>query len=299
MRTIDFYSGIGGLSWAYPDLTVVAAYEIDEGARQMSERHFGYPAIASEIASLGTLAIAGHQAECWWMSPPCQPFSKRGRQLGDLDRRHESFQVLLEKVPELLPRWIFLENVPPFLESSSFERMRQRLQSWGYRVAWSCLCPSTWGSYNRRLRCYVAATRDRHRPTPEGWIDPTLFSCVPVDRPWIEYREPEADDGRFQIGSADWDRFGGAMHGVRWSDVQPRTKCFGSSYGKSWVASGSVVLQAQGARWFSPREVARQLGFPDQLTWPSDWPARRLWRLLGNSLSISTVHSFVDRMLHW
>ena len=64
-------------------------------------------------------------------------------------------------------------------------------------------------------------------------------------------------------------------------------------------ATVAAVAVPQAMAYATIFDMPMQMGFPDRLTWPVDWPARRLWRLLGNSLSISTVHSFVDRMLHW
>ncbi len=65
------------------------------------------------------------------------------------------------------------------------------------------------------------------------------------------------------------------------------TACFGSSYGKAIVHAGSYCKHGASYRRFSPREVARLLGFSPSMLLPETVSYRRLWKLLGNSLSIS------------
>ncbi len=68
------------------------------------------------------------------------------------------------------------------------------------------------------------------------------------------------------------------------------TACFGSSYGKALLHAGSYAIQPSNQlRRFSPDEVARLLGFPNDYRWPPEMSYRRRWKLLGNSLSIPVV----------
>ena len=51
--------------------------------------------------------------------------------------------------------------------------------------------------------------------------------------------------------------------------LERATACFGSSYGRSLLNSGSYLqLPAGGYRRFSPREVANLLGFPPSFKVP-------------------------------
>jgi site-specific DNA-cytosine methylase len=72
-------------------------------------------------------------------------------------------------------------------------------------------------------------------------------------------------------------------------DRSAETHCFTSAYGRSVVRSGSYLRTRAGVRRFSPHEIVRLLGFPEQYQLPEDWPARRLWPLVGNSLSVAAV----------
>ena len=46
-------------------------------------------------------ALDSFRADVWLMSPPCQPFTRRGLQLHGADRRSASFVHLLDILPSL------------------------------------------------------------------------------------------------------------------------------------------------------------------------------------------------------
>jgi hypothetical protein len=76
------------------------------------------------------------------------------------------------------------------------------------------------------------------------------------------------------------------------------TSCFGASYGKVWTRAGSYLGCADASvRRFAPREVASMLGFSADFAIPVDLPMRRLWHLLGNSLSIPAVEFLLKACL--
>lgn len=85
-------------------------------------------------------------------------------------------------------------------------------------------------------------------------------------------------------------RFHKALDVVDPRNAQAIAACFASSYGKSVVRSGSYLLNEDGTlSYFSPREVANLLGFPESFRLPPI--PRTAYRLLGNSLSIDIVRA--------
>jgi site-specific DNA-cytosine methylase len=50
------------------------------------------------------------------MSPPCQPYTRRGKGLASEDPRAQSFLRVIDTIPRMEhpPRWIFVENVVGF-----------------------------------------------------------------------------------------------------------------------------------------------------------------------------------------
>ncbi|XP_046390772.1 tRNA (cytosine(38)-C(5))-methyltransferase [Ischnura elegans] len=49
------------------------------------------------------------------------------------------------------------------------------------------------------------------------------------------------------------------------------------------------VLDRVGVRYFSPREIARLLCFPEEFTWPRHYSANQLYKLMGNSINVFMV----------
>jgi len=74
------------------------------------------------------------------------------------------------------------------------------------------------------------------------------------------------------------------------------TACFAGGYGKSIIRSGSYLQSGDSLRRFSPTEIARLLGFSDELTFPHSVATRRRWKMLVNSVSIPVVRSILARM---
>ncbi len=53
------------------------------------------------LEGITAAALDSFKADIWLMSPPCQPFTRRGLQLHAADRRSASFVHLLEILPSL------------------------------------------------------------------------------------------------------------------------------------------------------------------------------------------------------
>src|SRR5206468_1707773 len=133
-RVLELYCGIGGCAAALPDGSeVLAALDISEPALAGYRRNFSHP------ASICTLeALRPHDsrlgAELWWMSPPCQPYTRRGhgRDLGD--PRSASFLHVLQLIAAVRPPRLALENVPQFQASRAHALLRATLEGSGYEV---------------------------------------------------------------------------------------------------------------------------------------------------------------------
>ncbi|MFN5919121.1 MAG: DNA cytosine methyltransferase, partial [Planctomycetota bacterium] len=110
-----------------------------------------------------------------------------------------------------------------------------------------------------------------------------------LDHSITRSRNPELwlDESLYQQCRLSLDR-------VNLADAQVTTACFGSSYGKAITRSGSYLWQDNGYRRFSPREVANLLGFPKDFILPETLTCRRLWNLLGNSLSLPIVRELMQ-----
>lgn len=290
-RAIEFFAGIGGFACAAPPCEIAAAIDIDRDARTVYQRHWSHPYWIREIGSLTAACLAPLDANLWWLSPPCQPYSRRGRQADVDDRRAASLLHLISLIPELRPRAIALENVSGFARSRARAQLGKMLEACGYHVMARELCPTELGWPNRRPRYYLLASLEPltdWRPLP--CYDVTLEQILAAAEPDFEERET------CQISRDEQMRFGAAMDRVELAQPQAVTACFGSSYGKSLLHAGSYVVTSSAWRRFTPREVAALLGFPSWFAMPQHFSHRQAWRLLGNSLSIPAVRYVLSHL---
>ncbi len=159
VAALELFAGIGGAAIALRSISaeVRVAVDIDLHALQVYRDNFpSHQTIAAEIASLDLSQFASN---FWWLSPPCLPFTSKGRQRDLDDRRTDSLVAVLKQIPALLPEFVVLENVPPFAESRACRLTSALLEANGYQVAIEVRCPTELGYPMRRRRCFVVASR--------------------------------------------------------------------------------------------------------------------------------------------
>jgi site-specific DNA-cytosine methylase len=287
-HAIEFFAGIGGFAWAWSECPRVTAIDIDQQAREVYQRHWPHRYLVREIGALDGGALAGLGGNMWWLSPPCQPYSRRGRQRDIDDPRSAALLHLIALLPQLRPRAIALENVVGFAQSRARAMLEQTLAAQGYRMQAREICPTELGWPNRRPRFYLLACLDDLRP----WQ--ALPRCeVPLAD---LLRSADVDRRACQVSPDAVRLYGSAMDRVDLSAPRAVTACFGSSYGKSLLHAGSYIVAEDGWRRFSPAEVARLLGFPPAFSLPEGYSYRRAWKLLGNSLSIPVVRYVLSHL---
>ncbi len=267
---------------------MVRAIDIHRGALGVYSANFPHPLAARTIESVSAAELAEIGADLWWMSPPCQPFTRRGRQRDDEDPRSWALLALLQRIGEVRPTFLALENVPGFEGSRTHGQLREVLAAAGYEVSERLLCPSSLGLPNRRLRFYLVASR-------RGFAGqaPAAPSPVPL-RSCLEWLPEEEAPAALTLDPALADRYRQAIDVVDAGDPAALSACFTSAYGRSPVRSGSYLRTeggrtAPGLRRFSPREILNLLGFPAHYRLPQTLPLAHAWRLVGNSLSVPAV----------
>jgi site-specific DNA-cytosine methylase len=276
VRVLELYAGIGGVAASGAD--VVAAIDHDVYAHTTYTANFDHPAHRINLVSIRADRLAAFDADLWWMSPPCQPFTVRGARRDVADRRCESFLALLEHVRTLRPRHLVVENVPGFAGSLAHARLRQALE--GYAIREVSHCPSEDGRPVQRPRFFVLATTDTFSDAPAPGEPVTLDAFLDTEPPahtWLD--------------EAFLARFGDALHVVDRAGV---AVCFTGAYGKSPVYAGSYLDDRGRLRRFSPAEIARLHGFGAGFVLPDD--PRRAYKLLGNGLSVDSVRHVLAQL---
>ena len=180
LRVIEFFSGIGG--WAaslkqlyeshhqLDDYNIVQSVDINETANAIYRFNFKSPVLCKSIESIKISYLEKLNANCWCMSPPCQPFTRNNTTSvrDDNDNRTDALLHLLSILQQLSspPQYICLENVVGFELSTCCEKMLSILQSLGYIFQEFILTPTQFGVPNERPRYYLTSylnQKDRHK----------------------------------------------------------------------------------------------------------------------------------------
>lgn len=283
MRVLELFCGIGGCAAALEGAAeMIAAVDINLNALGLYQANFPHPVEALTIESITADQYSAWDADLWWLSPPCQPYTARGRCRDLDDPRAASLVMVIRHIRQVRPQYVALENVPGFEHSRAHAALRAMLDSEGYQVREIMLCPTQLGVPNRRRRFYLVASQ--HDLCP--W---------PAVRPQPEFRFSLADilDSNISEALVVPDEriaaYRGVVHVVDASQADAVSCCFTSAYGRSMASAGSYVKTDRGYRRFAPREICRLLCFPEHYRIPPELPAKRLWPLLGNSLSVTAT----------
>ncbi|KAI0235390.1 hypothetical protein L0F63_006351 [Massospora cicadina] len=122
---------------------------------------FGIRPSNRSIDALQAKEVDGLKANCWMMSPPCQPFTRGGCMRDDTDPRSKPLLHLVELLPTLAnpPALLMLENVKNFEISNCRNKLVDMLVSLKYAVFEFLLSPWQFEVPNHRLRYYLVARR--------------------------------------------------------------------------------------------------------------------------------------------
>lgn len=282
-RVVEFFAGIGGLSASWPEASIVAAIDINGLAASVYRQNFNHPYYVCELQSLADSEFVELAAELWWLSPPCQPYTRRGMQRDMDDRRSAGLLHAIQLIDRVRPSEVVLENVVGFEASQSRNALLSTLTQAQYEIRELRICPSEFGWPNRRPRYYLLASRQGFAAMPQQPQYELNLAQLLEDPAGSQPGDPA-----LWLDAKAAQRYETALDRVSANDALALTACFGSSYGKSLLKAGSYLRVGDCYRRFTPREVARLLGFADSFEL-GDLSTRQLWRLLGNSLSLPAV----------
>ncbi|WP_312157308.1 DNA cytosine methyltransferase [Pantoea piersonii] len=98
---------------------------------------------------------------CWTGSPPCQPFSAAGKQLGQLDSRHLA-PTFMRLVAECRPAVLFGEQVAPAIAKHWLDDLFTELEAEKYACGAAVLPACSVGAPHKRDRLFFGAALLEH-----------------------------------------------------------------------------------------------------------------------------------------
>ncbi|GAB3862522.1 DNA cytosine methyltransferase [Nocardioides maradonensis] len=159
LRIIDLFAGCGGLTAGFHETgryEPVAAVESDRQAAATYAQNFGDHVHVGDIAAWA--AVSMPRAEVVVGGPPCQGFSALGRRDPN-DPRNKLWRHYVDVLTRVRPAFFVIENVPQFLHSVEFDRLRRETSARG-RLAKYALEPfvlnaADYGTPQARKRAVV------------------------------------------------------------------------------------------------------------------------------------------------
>lgn len=291
LTAIEFFSGIGAFRAVAPEfgIKVIQAFDQNQDANLVYAANYG-----ETVCSRNLDTIPGDEipdADFWWMSPPCKPFSRRGNR-GDLqDPRAAALINLIRMLPSKRPEYFALENVLGFKNSRAEEYLLRVLVNCGYNHKIIEVCPTQFGIPMQRPRLVYVASRGE--PIADLAIAP-----VKKKRPLSEFLIDQSSDQHLELNSQIKERYHQSLNVIKASDPDSQCICFTSGYGDSLKASGSYLKTDDGkVRRFSPEEILALLGFPKSFHFPADMPLDARWRLAGNTVELCSLKAALRAVL--
>lgn len=235
---------------------------------------------------------------------PCPPFSKAGKQLGQLDER-DLFPTALEIVRRVEPKAVMLENVAGLMEpvfADYRELILSKLAVMGYRAEWKLLNASDFGVPQLRPRSILVALRAPmfeyfSWPTPLTSPTPTVGETLHdlmAANGWLgaaEWRKsaktiaPTLVGGSKKHGGPDlgpsrakaaWHKLGVNGHRVGGDHEVPARDFAGAL-----MRDGSIRSGFENMPMLNVRMAARLQGFPDH--WHFVGNKTHAYRQVGNA----------------
>ncbi len=248
--------------------------------------------------------------------PPCQPFSSSGKMLSVGDPRGRLFEDFVRMAEGLKPRLILFENVrglvtargPKGEPGEVLDMVRGAFEEVGYATTFALLNAADYGCPQRRVRCFMMATRCTRLPEfPEATNSelptPGLFGGLPK---WVSLGEylatltppsneeivrpterlaallagVAAGSGLKSAGARETTRPGGHWgyrQGTFIADLAQPARTVTASASQDWIRLPDGSL-----RRLTLRECAGLQGFPPE--WHFAGPVASKFRQVGNAV---------------
>jgi DNA (cytosine-5)-methyltransferase 1 len=176
MRTIDLFSGCGGMSLGFQNagFEVVAAYDHWKPALETYRKNFAHPAYQVDLGTLEDFTdLIAFAPEVIIGGPPCQDFSSAGKRDTNLGRADLTVQFA-QIINAVAPRWFVMENVELALKSRAYRQAVELLEVAGYGLTQVVLDASLCGVPQRRKRLFLIGERGGARNALQGLLQAGL-----------------------------------------------------------------------------------------------------------------------------
>lgn len=170
MRTVDLFSGCGGLSLGFQNagFEIQAAFDKWEPAVKVYKDNFTHPIYDCDLSSEDSIEfIRSLKPEIIIGGPPCQDFSSAGKRDESLGRADLTISYA-KIVSSCKPAFFLMENVERILKSGILKEAIQIFKKAGYGISYDVLDASYCGVPQSRKRFFLAG----HLHAKDNFLNP-------------------------------------------------------------------------------------------------------------------------------
>lgn len=308
MTFADLFSGIGGFRLALESLglTCVLSCENDRYAKETYDHNFTRTPEYIHVDDIKELAVQSDlpSVDIVTAGFPCQSFSSGGLRKGMLDERGMLFWDMVKVIKAMRPKAFILENVPA-LRYLSGGTMYQSMM--GALTKDNAYCVHT-----EIVNSYPLVPQRRPRLFFVGFKDFTLFNYPiyePITKPPVigDIIEPHPDR-KLMLTSRQGEAIKANNARRMERDKHARSAFYTRIYKPEDCATNTIVRNSRNSRkvlyaepgwerprFFSVREIARLMGFPDSFEFPvSDTQA---YKQLGNAVVPAVIELLAKQVV--
>lgn len=170
LTSIELFAGAGLFGAAFKEAGVHAALavEADPRARASFAMNVGADAMSTDVRVIDREVMA----DILLAGPPCQGFSTLGKR-DHFDERNALSLCVADWAKSSSPAVVVVENVPPFLESQYWAKLKRRMRRLGYESTEWILNAADFGAPQLRVRAFGIFSRiglpEKPEPTATGY----------------------------------------------------------------------------------------------------------------------------------
>lgn len=157
MKTIDLFSGCGGMSLGFQEagFDILAAFDKWDSAINVYRENFTHPIYNMDLSDKKSIEIIKEfNAEMIIGGPPCQDFSSAGKRDETLGRADLTISFA-NIIAEIKPKWFVMENVERITKSNIIKQALKIFKNAGYGLSHQVLDASYCGVPQSRKRFFL------------------------------------------------------------------------------------------------------------------------------------------------
>ena len=292
---IDLFAGIGGIRLAFEKngCKCVFSSEFDPLPAKIYASNFGEEPFG-DITKIDPTSIPDH--DILLAGFPCQPFSIIGKLQGFVDTRGSLFFHIENILEQKKPYCFLLENVKNLKshdKGRTLETIIKKLQEQGYYVHWKVLNALNFGLPQKRERTIIVGFRENIKfnfpkpinimPSlsdilePEDKIDPKTYASEFIQKKRLEKIKIEPF-------------YPSVWHENKSGNISILPYSCALRHSASYN-----YLLVNGKRRFTPRELLRLQGFPDNFK--ADVSNIQVRQVAGNSVPVPLISAVAKEMM--